>query len=75
MYSDDALTNHEINDIMENEPGYIATICIDQIDDIVDIVKKKNLQHFCFITNTLTNEDFEEDEDICGHWIAVWVDR
>jgi len=25
--------------------------------------------------NTLTTEDFEEDEDVVGHWIGVYCDR
>lgn len=43
MYSEHALSNVELDEILENEPGYIGCICIDEIDEMVDLVKKHNM--------------------------------
>ncbi len=73
-FSEDALTNYEIDNIMENEKNYIGCYCLDDLNEIIDYIKKHKIRHFNFIINTLTEEDFEEDEDMIGHWISIWCD-
>lgn len=66
-----SLTNHEIEEIMDHEENFIGTYTIDEIDDIIDKIKKLKLTKFNCIVNLADEDDFE-DEDFVGHWIAIW---
>lgn len=66
------LSNHEIQDIMINEPDFIGVCTYDEIEEMVDKIKKLKLNEFSFIVNTKSSQEFEDNQNLMGHWIAVW---
>lgn len=63
------LFNFEIDKIMSPFKNYIGTFTLNQVNEIIKIIKDNNLKTFSFIINTLTNKNKN-----VGHWIAIYVD-
>ena len=61
------LYNDEIDQMMEDDPTYLSTICQDELPTLVRHIKKNKMHNFSFIMNTLTSTGTNK----CGHWIAI----
>lgn len=63
------LFNYEIDKIMSPFKNYLGTFTLNQVNQIIKIIKDNSIKSFSFIINTLTNKNKN-----IGHWIAIYVD-